>query len=171
MIPSEFAIVISVFMSFRHCENVIKQVEIKIELKMKKASCKKKVGDRKDEVQAALNKLTEKDLDAYYANDQIMTVCGLTLDRNDVAISKELIDQQAGAAKGKNKQDLAYEYDRDGNLVILDFTPDADLIKMSTCREVANHIQKLCKEVQCHSTQVTSGHGSLFFQTPSWRSF
>eukprot|EP00392_Amoebophrya_sp_AT5.2_P011524 g11603.t1 len=116
---------------------------LKCNLRTKKKStlvkCKKAGVDMK-EVQKRLDGWGAKEIAEYEQNGEKAEILSVEFDKNDLEIAREI------SITGAGKADLQHAYDGGQNLVILDFTPDADLTKMATGREVANHIQKLCKE-------------------------
>ncbi|CAD7925829.1 unnamed protein product [Amoebophrya sp. A120] len=133
------------------------KVSLVANLKTKKAStqkkCKKAKIEMKD-VQAVLDTWGVKDIEQYQANNEQCEILGLMFDKNDLDIARDITVGQAGA-----KADLAFDYDDNKNLVLLDFTPDPELLQMAAGREVANHIQKLCKEANLRPHDVVDIFG------------
>ncbi|CAD7965581.1 unnamed protein product [Amoebophrya sp. A25] len=108
-----------------------------------------------DKVQEVLNGWTATEIDAYEANEQRVEILGVTFDKNDLEIAREV---NIEGMNGRNV-DLAHAYDPSNNLVILDFTPDEDLMKLAAGRSVANTIQKLCKEANLRPQDLVDIYG------------
>lgn len=105
----------------------------------------KKLGKDMKKVQEAAKSLTEAELKKFDADGKV-TVCGYELCRND---EEPELSEMTVTPKVKDLTDPNFEANGDKeSLVILDFTEDADLNMMATCRTISNTVQKLRKEAK-----------------------
>jgi len=97
-----------------------------------------KVGKDMKKVQTAASGLTQDDL-RKFEKEGTISLAGYDIDGEGLSLTRSL--------KELNDSNLDVAADSD-NLVVLDFTPDPDLMDISVCREIGNRVQKLRKDAK-----------------------
>lgn len=102
-----------------------------------KVVAKKVLSDMKA-VQNAVKNLTQQEL-ATFASEGKLTVCGHELTEEDMTLTRQV--------KETGNENMDVNYDND-SIVILDFTWDEELARMTVAREVGRRVQNLRKSLK-----------------------
>lgn len=98
----------------------------------------KRLGKDVKDVQVAVKNVGQEDL-LKYEQGSTITVAGHELSGDDLILGRTL----------KNVTDPNLHVNGDSvTLIVLDFTPDEDLVKMALCRDVSNRVQRLRKDAK-----------------------
>jgi isoleucyl-tRNA synthetase len=97
----------------------------------------KRLGKQMRAVQEAVKRLSQHEL-AEFETSGSVTVCGVSLNAEELLLTRRI-------PHGLEDSNLHANWDS-STVVVMDFTPDDDLRRMATSRDVANKVQKLRKE-------------------------
>mmetsp|Transcript_43375 Transcript_43375/g.92877 ORF Transcript_43375/g.92877 Transcript_43375/m.92877 type:complete len:1082 (-) Transcript_43375:301-3546(-) len=98
----------------------------------------KKLGKEMKNVQNAAKELSQEDL-LKFEKEGTITICGFEINAEEMSLGRSIKDLTDPNLQPNGDSET---------LLVLDFTPDPELLKLAACRDVRNRVQRLRKEAK-----------------------